>query len=190
MAIDDRLRDGLRRTMSEIDADAERHLGDARRRGRRLLVIRRAVAAVAVAAAVAIVAVAGPGVLDIVRDQRHRPAAPPSLVPISGTYTTTIRTSDTTGDTDAGAVGTWLLTLDGNGTLDLASLTNGDVGRSITQYQVSGGEFITTALTGSTCSGTGRYAWSRIGSSLTFAVVSDPCPLRVAIFSSRPWTSA
>jgi len=122
MAIDSRLREGLQRSMSAIDTDAERLLDDARRRGHRRLVIRRAVTAVAVAAMLVIVVVAAPSILDIVRDQRHRPAAPTSLLPISGTYTTTITTKDTTGNGEPRSVGTWLLTLGGNGTLDLASL--------------------------------------------------------------------
>lgn len=189
MSIDDRLREGLQRSMSAIDSDAEGHLGDARRRGHRRHVIRRAAAVVAIAAAILVVVVAAPGLRELMRDQGRRPAAPPSLAPISGTYTTTISTSDQPGSGGVEAVGTWLLTLDGNGTLDLASLTNGDQGRSITQYQVSGGQFITTALTDTTCSGTGLYEWSRTGATLTFSVVSDPCPLRVAIFSAHAWTS-
>jgi hypothetical protein len=193
MTIDARLREGLQRSMSAIDTDAEHHLNDARRRGHKRLVIRRAVAAIAVAAIFAIVVVAAPHVLDLVRDQRHhQPAISPSLLPIFGTYSTTISAKDTTGGRDAGSVGTWLLTLDRDGTLDLASLTNGDRGRSVTQYQTTGGEFLTTALAGSTCSGSGlgRYSWSRSGALLTFTVVSDACPLRVAIFSSQPWIPA
>jgi len=186
MAIDARLREGLQRSMSAIDSDAERLLGDARRRGRRRLVIRRAVAIVAVAATVAIVAMAAPIVLHTVRDQRPRPATIPSSLPIAGTYTSTITAA---GGVEPGSVGTWLLTLEADGTLDLASLTNGDFGRSVTQYQATQDGFLTTALTGGTCSGVGRYTWSRSGSALTFTVVSDPCPLRAAIFSSHPWTA-
>jgi hypothetical protein len=192
MAIDSRLREGLQRSMSAIDGDAERHLDDARRRGHRLILVRRAVAALALAAAVVIVAIAGPGVLDVVRDQRHRPATTPSPFPISGTYTTTISTRDTTRRAEAEAVGTWLLTLDRDGTIDLASLTNADLGRSVTQYQTAGDVFLTTALADGPCSGSGlgRYSWSRSGSILTFAVVSDPCRVRIAIFSSHPWAMA
>jgi len=189
MPIDSRLREGLKRSMSAVHTDAERHLGDARRQGHRRLVIRRAAAVVAIAATIAIVAVAAPGVLDIVRNQHRQPATPPSLLPISGTYTTAITAKDTSGNAEAEAVGKWLLTLDGNGTLELASLTNGDLGRSVTQYQTTGKEFLTTALAGGKCSGLGTYTWLRSGSTLTFAVVSDPCPLRVAIFTSHPWTS-
>ena len=187
MAIDARLRDGLQRSMSAIEVDADHSLGDARRRGLRRLIIRRVASVIAVAAAIVVITLAAPGVLELLRDQRHQPAKPPSLLPIVGTYTATVTAGDAHGD--ARSEGTWLLTLDRDGTLDLASLTNGDVGRSVTQYQIDGGRFLTTAFSGTTCSGVGRYTWSREGSTLTFAVVSDPCALRVTIFSSRPWKS-
>lgn len=187
MAIDARLRDGLKRSMSAIEIDPDHSLGDARRRGHRRLIIRRAASVIAVAAAIVIVTVAAPAILEVLRDQRHQPARPPSLLPIVGTYTATVTAGDAHGD--ARSEGTWLLTLDRDGTLDLASLTNGDVGRSVTQYQIASGRFLTTAFSGTTCSGVGRYTWSRSGSTLMFAVVSDPCALRVTIFSSRPWKS-
>jgi len=186
MPIDARLREGLQRSMATIDIDAERTLEDARRRGHRRLMVRRAAAVIAIAAAIAIVAVAGPGLRDLLRDRGRQPAQPPSLEQISGTYTTTITASDVAG-ADARAAGTWLLTLDRNGTMDLASLTNGDVGRSVSQYQATADTFLTTGLAGNQCSGLGTYSWSRSGSVLTFAVVSDPCPLRIAIFTSQPW---
>jgi hypothetical protein len=187
MAIDARLREGLHRSMSAIETDPDSHLADARRRGRRRVMIRWTASVIAVATTVVIVTVVAPGVMDLLRDQRHQPAEAPTLLPIAGTYTATISKRDAHGDERS--AGTWLLTLDRDGTLDLASLTNGDIGRSITQYQIGSGRFLTTAFSGTTCSGVGHYVWSRSGSTLTFAVVSDPCALRVAIFSSQPWKS-
>jgi hypothetical protein len=63
MSIDSRLRDGLKRSMSKIDTDAELRLTDARRRGRRRLLVRRAGTVVAVAATIATLVVAGPAIL-------------------------------------------------------------------------------------------------------------------------------
>lgn len=151
------------------------------------MIVRRAVAGVAVAGAVAIVAAAAPALLETLRHQRPKPATNPPSLPIAGTYTTTIRAPSD--DADPGAVGTWLLTLEGDGTLDLASLTNGDVRRSVTHYQFTEHEFLTTALVGGACPGVGRYTWTRTGSTLTFDVVNDGCALRAAIFSSRPWNT-
>jgi len=183
MSIDSRLRDGLHRSMSAIDTDAERHLDDAHRRGNRRIVIRRVAAFAAVVLIVATIALTAPAITDLIRDLRDRAAKPPTTLPITGTYTTTITSGDAT---DPTAEGTWLLSLEG-GTLDLASLTNGGIARSVSQYQVTGREFLTSALGGDGCSGIGRYATTRTASSLTFELVSDSCQLRIAIFTSRPW---
>jgi hypothetical protein len=83
MAIDDRLREGLRRSMTSIDVDPLSRLEEVRRRGARLLVIRRAATAIAVVAAVAVVVVASPRLLDLVRDQDPQPGSPLPLTPIS-----------------------------------------------------------------------------------------------------------
>ena len=144
MTVDARLREGLQRSMSAIATDPERGLNDARRRGRRRLVIRRAVALLALVALVALV-VAAPAVLDLVRDQRNRPATTLNPPPMSGTYTTTVTAQDTA---DAGMSGRWLLSLDRDGTLRLSSLTDGDLHPSVTRYRTRGSEFLTTALTG------------------------------------------
>jgi hypothetical protein len=82
------------------------------------------------------------------------------------------------------------MTLGGDGSLDLGSLTNGNLGGSVTQYQATASEFLTSALDGSRCSGLGHYTWARSGSSLTLVVINDPCALRVAILSSHAWRTA
>jgi hypothetical protein len=79
MSIDSKLRDGLQRSMSKLDIDAEVQLSDARRRGRRRLVARRVGIAVSIAASVALVAASAAAVLDSPSRQRHEPATTPSL---------------------------------------------------------------------------------------------------------------
>ncbi len=185
MSIDSRLREGLRRSMPAIEVDPDRRFDDARRIGRRRRIVRRAGASLAVAVIVALAAFAAPGVLGALRDRRTQPQATPSPLAVVGIYTTTIAPRDA-GATDA--VGTWLLQLGGDGTLDLSSLTNGAIAKSQTSYQISSTGFVTIAFDGDGCSGVGTYSWSRNGSSLVFAPVSDPCTLRVAIFSSQPWS--
>jgi hypothetical protein len=170
--------------MSAIATDPERGLNDARRRGHRRLVLRRAVALLAIVALVALV-FAAPAVWDLVRDQRNRPATTLNPPPMSGTYTTTVTAQDTA---DAGMPGRWLLSLDRDGTLRLSSLSDGDLHPSVTRYRTRGSEFLTTALAGDGCSGVGRYEWSRDGSILTFSVVADPCSPRASIFASHPWS--
>jgi len=188
MSIDSRLRDGLQRSMSKIDTDAELPLADARRRGRRRLLVRRAGNVFAVDATIAILVVAGPAILGALHGRGPEPATSPTALPIAGTYTTSISIGDAAGTPVA--KGKWLLTLGGDGSIDLASLTNGNFSVSGTQYQATTSEFLTTVLDGSRCSGLGQYTWTRKGSVLRFAVVSDPCALREAILTSRPWASA
>jgi hypothetical protein len=81
MPIDSRLREGLQRSMSSIDTDAELFLGEARRRGRRRLARRRATATLAVVLVFAVAAVAAPEILDLVGPQGRQPASQPTSRP-------------------------------------------------------------------------------------------------------------
>jgi hypothetical protein len=188
MSIDSRLREGLQRSMSAIDANTEGHFDDARRRGHRRVIVRRGVAVLAVVAAVATVSFAGPAVLDVLRSQRQQPATKPPPTPITGSYSVKITGEEASGLGAPGSAGMWLLTLRADKVLELASLKNTNVGGS-SQYQLTGSEMLTTALASPSCTGIGRYRWSRSGSTLAFTLVSDPCALRVAIFSTHPWTA-
>jgi hypothetical protein len=186
MSIDSRLREGLQRSMSAIDV--EDHLDDARRRGRRRVVVRRAVAVLAVAAAITTITFASPAVLDILRSQHEQPATKQPPMPITGSYSVKITREEASGLGAPGSAGTWLLTLRADGLLELASLKDTNVGGS-SQYQLTGSEMLTSALASPSCTGVGRYRWSHSGSTLAFTLVSDPCALRVAIFSTHPWTA-
>jgi hypothetical protein len=188
MSIDNRLREGLQRSMSAIATDPEERLEHTRRQGRKRVVFRRAATAVAVAASLVAVAFVGPAVLEALRGQRHEPLATPSALPIVGNYAVRITAADASGAGVSQAAGTWVLRLQGDGVLQLAPLRNGNLGGP-SQYQLAGNDFITTALTSASCQGVGTYTWSRSGSRLTFILVSDPCALRVAIFSSHPWNA-
>ena len=66
MSLDARLRDGLQRSMSKLETDAELRLTDARRRGRRRLLAQRIGIVAAVATSLAIVASAA-AVLDRIK---------------------------------------------------------------------------------------------------------------------------
>ena len=81
MSIDARLREEVQRAMSAIESDTESRLDEARERGHRRLMFRRASTAVAIAATIAIVAVATPRVLDLTDPGRHQPAATQSPLP-------------------------------------------------------------------------------------------------------------
>jgi hypothetical protein len=187
MSIDHRLREGLDRAMSTIDIDVDQHLDRARRVGRRRAVVRRTLTVVAVAAAIVVAALAAPAVLDAIRSQRHQPATTPSPLAITGSYVSTITDQEATSAGDPRAAGSWVLRIRGDGILELASLKHADLGGGSSQYQLTGEEILTTALSSPTCTGVGRYAWSRRSDTLSLVAVSDPCALRVAVFSSHPW---
>jgi hypothetical protein len=187
MSIDSRLREGLQRSMSAIATDPDEHLEDTRRQGRKRVVIRRALTSVSVAAVVVIAAIIGPAVLGALRGEKREPVSSPSILPIVGDYVVRLTPADVGGSGAPQAAGTWVLKLQGDGVLQLAPLQNGNLGGGASQFQLTGSGFITTALAGATCPGVGSYMWSRSGPTLTFFLVTDPCPLRVAIFSSHPW---
>ncbi len=83
MAIDDRLRERLQRSMSSIDVDTEPRLRDARRRGRRRIVLRRTLSGVAVGATIVVAVVMAPRLLDLTTRRGPQPATTPS--PFNGT---------------------------------------------------------------------------------------------------------
>jgi hypothetical protein len=139
------------------------------------------------AAVLVLAAVIGPAVLTALRGEQHVPVSSPSMLPIVGNYLVRLTPADVAGSGVSQAVGTWVLKLQGDGVLQLAPLRNGNLGGGSSQYQLSGNGFISTALASASCQGVGTYTWSRSGSTLTFIVVADPCALRVAVFSSRPW---
>jgi len=84
MAIDDRVREQLQRSMSGIDVETERALLDARHRGHRRILVRRALAAAAVFATVAVLA---PRVLNSTWNKGHQPATPPTPITDTGSDT-------------------------------------------------------------------------------------------------------
>jgi hypothetical protein len=187
MSIDSRLREGLQRSMSTITTDPEECLPHTRRQGRRRVIIRRAFTSVAVTAVIVVAAMIAPAVLGALRGERHEPISSPSMLSIVGNYVVRLTPSDVGGSGVPQSAGTWVLKLQGDGVLQLAPLRNGNLGGGTSQYQLSGNDFITTALASASCQGVGTYTWSRSGSAVTFIVVSDSCALRVAVFSSRPW---
>ena len=80
MAIDDSLRERLQRSMSIIDVPTEPRLRDAQRRGRRRVVIRRALAAATVGVTIVVAIVLAPRLLDLTDSRGPQPATTPLQV--------------------------------------------------------------------------------------------------------------
>jgi len=187
MSVDGRLRNGLSHDASGLDVDVEGFLGDVRRLGRRRRQIHR-IGAVAITTAIIIgIVVAAPMLRNAIRDRTTQPAA--SLPPeaIQGTYAVRIAPADTTGLDIRSLDGQWQFTLRGDGLLSVQSPPATQLSTPSTQYHVDGDQLLTTAFESRTCSGVGVYRWSRQGSALILTLVSDACPLRVALFTAHPW---
>ncbi|MDP9301295.1 MAG: hypothetical protein M3P43_10450 [Actinomycetota bacterium] len=188
MSVDGRLRNELTRDASDLDVDVDRFLGDVVRGGRRRQRIRRVGGAVVVMALIAAIAVVGPAVIDVVRHQRipaHQGTPAPGA--IEGTYAVEIKRADASGAPGLQLEGLWQFTLRGDGLVSVTGPAGANVSTPRSQYQLEGDRLLTTAFASDTCQGVGVYRWSREGSTLSFTLVSDTCPVRVVLFTAHPW---
>jgi hypothetical protein len=194
MSIDGRLRTELDRDASRVDVDVDRVLDTTISRGRRAVRIRRVSRIVLVAAIAVMIALAGPAVVDVLRDQqRSHDREPASRSPVAGslvgTYATTIRAVDVIGGGTQRFQGLWQLTVRGDGLITVVPPPGAQVATLRSEYQLDGDRLLTTAFTSETCSGVGVYRISRQASTLSLTVVSDACELRTTVFASHPWTA-
>ena len=189
MSVEGRLRNELSRDAGSIDVDVERSLGRVVVRGRRRRRLLRAGGVAIVAAVIALIAAVGPTVTEVIRDHQTRPAnpGPTAAASIQGTYAVRIRRSDTVAVGDAGLDGLWQFTVSGDGLISIVSPGGAKVSTARTQYHIEGDQILTTAFASNACADVGVYRWIREGSTLTFTRISDPCPIRVVLFTSRPW---
>jgi hypothetical protein len=186
MSVDGRLRNGLSHEAASVDADVDGLLCDVVQRGRRLRRLRRVAGVTITTLMIVAIVIVTPAVRDAIRDHSTQPAAPP-LGSIEGTYMVQIERADTSGSGTRDLSGSWQFTLRGDGLLTAQGPAGATLSTQPTHYQVTGDRILTTAFASGTCSGVGVYRWSREGPSLSFAVVSDPCATRVALFTAHPW---
>lgn len=187
MSVDRRLRNGLAHEVASVDADVDRLLGDVVRRGRRLRRLRRVAGVTLTTLMVVAIVIVTSTVRDAIRDRTAQPAVPPPLGSIEGTYSVQIEHADASGSGTRDLAGRWQFTLRGDGLLTTQGPAGATLSTAPTQYQVTGDRILTTAFASGTCSGVGVYRWSRQGPMLSFALVSDTCAVRVALFTSHPW---
>src|SRR4051794_15602589 len=186
MSVDGRLRNELSDDASHVDVDVDQFLDSVITRGRRRQRIRRVGGVVTLAALIAIIALVGPPVLDVIRQQHDQPAAPASAM-IEGTYAVRITPADTAALDARDLDGLWQFALRGDGLLTAQGPPATPVSTPPTQYHIEGDQLLTTALQSRTCPGVGVYRWSLQGSRLTLTLISDRCPVRVALFTAHPW---
>ncbi len=189
MPLDRRLRDGIDRLTSEIDADVDRNLDRTLRRARRTIALRRAGAASVVAASVALAIVIGPRTIDALRnEQAPSPATIPSNTNpaiIAGTYETVVPNDQPAVRRD-GLAGRWTIALGADGTMTLSPPSSYSGPRSGYGFQVSGDRFRTDLFSTSVCTGIppGEYRWTLSGGTLTLTPVDDRCAARDALLGS------
>jgi hypothetical protein len=196
VSIDRRLREGFERSAPAIGPKDHAALERVTLRARRHIIVRRVTSTVIVAFVIGGGALAGPEVLDALRDARQlEPVQEPTPSPpvpgdaaLGGTYIRTL------GNEDAAVrgnqmVGEWTITFRSDGVLDVSSPESFQESRSGYSFEVSGNQFRTDLFRTDVCNDMlpGRYRWQRSGNRLTFEVVDDPCSARAALFSSGPW---
>jgi hypothetical protein len=192
MSLDDRLKSELDRSSRIVDPDVRRDLSTVRRKARRVVLRQRVIRTVAAAALIALAVFLGPKIVDVVREQRQRPAVPPSTSGLVGSYQADLTGSGEPLDS-AGLAGTWTMSLQADGRVSWVA----PPGRGLFEaepsdtYQVADGQIVTSMFVGSVCAGkgVGTYSWTVSGSALSLVPVSDDCAIRRAVLASAPWTT-
>lgn len=188
MSIEQRLRDGLQRSVADIDPSPVPALARVEGRVRRSRRTRaRVVAVVAAAATVAIVVLMVPVVQRLTSERTVDPARPAG---VEGSYV--VEVPDTARLRRASATGRWLVTLAPEGVMRLTPPPTfpGEVGSD--SYRVEGdvlrsNVFIDEPGCQASDQPVGTYRWEVSEGGLVFTLVEDTCPARRALFASSTW---
>jgi hypothetical protein len=190
--LDRRLRDGMQRLAADLDPDVEGRLEatlrNARRAGRR----RQFRAAFAFATVILAVVLVGPPLIDALR-VGPQPGASPSPAPavtLRGTYATTLVSNDVA-VTSNRMSGDWTIQVGSSGILTVTPPSGFTGTHSGYRFDVIGTQLRTDLFAEDVCSTLlpGTYQWSLSGGRLSFTVVDDSCPGRVALLTSAAWTA-
>ena len=123
-----------------------------------------------------------------VTDDGRTPAARPRAAAydeIAGTYVTRLPSITVDGQSIEGRYELRLLP---SGALLLSVPSEFEQAVGSVVFRLSGSIFTTNAFANYLCPGTvGTYRWSLEGDLLRFLPVAEPCDIRGAVFSTRPW---
>lgn len=190
MPLDRRLRDGMQRIAADLETDLEGRLAatlqDARRAGH-----RQQLRAVLALATVILAVVLAPPLIDALRNRTPGVGAGPSPTPavsLSGTYATRLVSTDIAATSNR-MPGEWTIQFGSSGILTVTTPPGFTGTRSGYSFQVTGEQFRTDLFGADVCSTLlpGTYRWSLGSDRLTFTVVDDSCPGRVALLTSAVW---
>ena len=178
---------------ADLEPDIEERLEATLRGARRADTRRHLRDAIASAAVVLVLVLAGLTFIDALRNRSAGVGATPSPtanVQLTGTYSTKLVSTDVAVTSNRMA-GDWTIGFGSNGILTVdppPSFTGTTSGYS---FVVAGSQFRTVLFGQDVCSTLlpGTYRWSISGDRLTFTVVDDSCPGRVALLTSAAWNA-
>jgi len=193
MPLDRRIREGMRRMAADFEPDTEVRLEATLRGARRADTRRQLRDAVAAAAVILVVLLVGVPFIGALRDRSLGVGATPSPtapVALTGTYATTLVSTDGA-VTSNRMTGDWTIGFGPNGILTVAPPPGFTGTTSGYSYVVAGSQFRTVLFGEDVCSTLlpGTYQWSITSDRLTFVVVDDACPGRVALLTSAAWSA-
>jgi hypothetical protein len=188
MPFERRLRDELNQAAAPVNPDTERSLFTVLGRRRRRARMRRVILALAATGLAAAIPFTGARIID-----STRPADDPPTVAAArqrvGAYQVTLTQADSAG-IEPSLAGTWRMRLKADGAIVLtapAAFTaeGSAAGEVFTADQTT---FRTSALYNAFCTSIGAYTWRLSGAELSLVVGNDPCEIRRALLSIKPWT--
>jgi len=183
----------MQRLAQDLDPDVEGRLEatlrNARRAGRR----RQIRAAFAFATVILAVVLVGPPLIDALRDAGPGVGAspsPPPTISLRGTFATTLVSTDVA-VTSNRMSGDWTIQVGSSGILTVTPPSGFTGTHSGYRFDVIGTQLRTDLFAEDVCSTLlpGTYQWSLSGGRLSFTVVDDSCPGRVALLTSAAWTA-
>jgi hypothetical protein len=189
MSVDQRLRTGLRSSVTHLEPDPYAALHRVEARARRADKRTRWVTVpLAAAACVAAIAVT-PVIVDRAREDENPPVTGrDSLI---GTYVVDV--ADTPAHRRVQLAGRWVVTLKPDGEVVLDPPVGYDGSTVGTTYEVLDGQLRTDALIDlpgcqvSADTVVGSYRWEELDGGIMFRVVSDACQARIDLLTDQPW---
>ena len=193
MPLERRMREGMRRMAADLEPDIEERLEETLRGARRADTRRELRDAFASATVILVVLLVGLPFIGALRDRSVGVGATPSptaTVSLTGTYATTLVSSDVA-VTSRRMAGDWTIGFGANGILTVAPPPDFTGITSGYSFVVAGSQFRTVLFGEDVCSTIlpGTYQWSISSDRLTFTVVDDSCPGRVALLTSAAWNA-
>jgi hypothetical protein len=193
MPLDRRMREGMQRMAADLEPDVDGRLQETLRGARRAATRQQLRDGLGFAAAILAVVLVGPPLIEGLRSGSLGVGASPSPTPgaaLTGTFATTLVSTDVAVTLNRMA-GDWTIGFESSGILTVAAPPGFTGTSSGYSFDVSGSQFRTVLFGEDVCSTLlpGTYQWNLSGGRLTFTVVDDSCPGRVALLTSAAWTA-